>query len=240
MAHVWTVSTRPTSSTTAANTLLRRRSMRDQRRDPPQRRLFVGQPGEGSPALGVRDRGGEQLGERDEPFLHAVGYRATTGVDHHRAPDLAVHDDRGAGGRTEPGLATGGGDRAGDIGEVVDPRRTTGLPNLKQERRSVQRPARTGLERMRKLAPGSDHGRRRPVWVVAAHHHHRHADDVPDLPHDRGEHVRRRRPAGHQRRDPPQRVLARSQPGIRHGNLRAESLLSHTVASKSRYPGRSV
>jgi hypothetical protein len=63
---------------------------------------------------------------------------------------------------------------------------------------------------MRNLAPLSNHGGCRLPRVEAPHQHQRQADDVRDLPGDRGEDLGRRRPAGHQRRDPPQRALARS------------------------------
>ena len=43
--------------------LLGRHAARDERRDPPQRRLLLGQPGQAGAALGVRDRRRHQLGE---------------------------------------------------------------------------------------------------------------------------------------------------------------------------------
>ena len=99
------------------------------------------------------------------------------------------------------------GDRAGYGGEVLDPRRAAGLQDLGADGRAVQRPAGAGLERMWMLAPDTEDGCRR-VALVAPQGDHRQADHATDLPGDRREHLGRRAPAGHQRRDPPQRALA--------------------------------
>ena len=66
---------------------------------------------------------------------------------------------------------------------------------------------------MRSIAPGGDDGRG-AVRLVAPDHHQRHAQDLSHLPCDGGEHLRRRRPAGHERRDPPQRRPLLREDGI--------------------------
>ena len=101
------------------------------------------------------------------------------------------------------------GDHAADSREVLDPCGAAGPQDLRQDRRAVHRPAAAGLERMRSIAPRADapspcrrvRSARSPPAAVRAPGH---------LPRDRGEHLRRCRPAGHQRRDPPQRALARA------------------------------
>ena len=73
-----------------------------------------------------------------------------------------LDDDRRAGAGADAGMADGIGDRAGNVGEVVDPRGAAGLLDECGDRLAVDRPAGAGLERMRPLAPGTHH-RRRPV-----------------------------------------------------------------------------
>jgi hypothetical protein len=59
---------------------------------------------------------------------------------------------------------------------------------------------------VRAVAPLPDH-RRLPAGVVPPHRDHRKRDHLSDLPGDRYEHVGRRRPAAHDRRETPQRGL---------------------------------
>ena len=81
-----------------------RDALRDERRHPPQRSLLVREPGELVLPGGGREGGGDELRELDEPVLDVVGQRRAVGrVGRHRAPDLAVDDDRGAGARADPG-----------------------------------------------------------------------------------------------------------------------------------------
>ena len=70
----------------------------------------------------------------------------------------------------------------------------------------LYRPGGVRLERMRSIAPRTDHGGG-VLGFVAPDHHQRHAQHLSDFPRDGGEHLRRRRPARDQRRDPPQRCL---------------------------------
>jgi hypothetical protein len=117
-------------------------------------------------------------------------------------------DDRGAGRRADPGFLHEVGDRPVDVGEVVAPRGTAGLPDACDDDRVVERPAAADLEQMRRLAPRADH-RARPIGLVAPNSDQRNAQHLRHLPGDRGEHLRRRRPAGHPRRDSPQGRLPR-------------------------------
>ena len=87
----------PTSSATAANTSPAARLARDQRRHAPQRGLLVGEPPHLRPRLGVRDRRGDELGERLDPRLGVRRQRPVAprrGV--HHAPQPLVDDDRRA------------------------------------------------------------------------------------------------------------------------------------------------
>ena len=82
-----------------------------------------------------------------------VGQRlALRDAGDHRAPDLAVDDDRGAGADADPGLARIASAIVPRIfAEVLDPRRSAGL--REQSRRSVRSSSgqlRAGLERMRR------------------------------------------------------------------------------------------
>jgi hypothetical protein len=64
--------------------------------------------------------------ELGEPRFDPVGQRrGLDRIGRHRAPDVAIDDDRGAGARADPGPAGSVGDRAGYFGEVVDFRRAT-------------------------------------------------------------------------------------------------------------------
>jgi hypothetical protein len=160
-----------------------------------------------SARLGVGNSGGDQLGEGGEAILDVVGQRLTRcGAGRHHAPDLGVDDNRGAGARADPGLPDGVGDHAGDVGEVVNPRRAAGLEDELGDRRAVEGPPGASLEGMRALAPGADHGRR-PVGLIAGHLDQRKVEHVGDLPRHGGEYLGRRRATGDERRDAPQRVL---------------------------------
>ena len=185
----------------------RRRALGDERRHPAQRRLLVRQPAEVLARLGVGDRGRDQRREVCEAMLDAFGKPL---VIHrrgrHHAPDLAVHEDRGAGTGADAGRADGRGDRSLHVPEVVDPRRPTGARDPCRERRPVERPVRPRLERMRAVGPRADHGHR-AVAVEARELHERDAEHLRDLLGDGREHLRRRCAAGDERRDPAQRRL---------------------------------
>ena len=76
--------------------LLRRRPARHQGRDPSQRRLLLGQPGELGAALRVHDRGGDELGEIGETRSGVRGERLVglLRVDEQCPPQPPLSDDR--------------------------------------------------------------------------------------------------------------------------------------------------
>jgi hypothetical protein len=74
--------------------LVRRRTTRHQRGDPPQRRLLLGKPGDPGAALGVRDRHGHQLGEGGETLLGVQGQRMIDRAADHHTPQAALDEDR--------------------------------------------------------------------------------------------------------------------------------------------------
>src|SRR4051812_23162270 len=132
----------------------RRRSLGYERRYAPQRALLVGEPGELFTALGIRDRGPQELGELGEPMLDLVGEWPVWRGGAHGSPDRAVDDDRGARGGVESGRTSSGGERAGKVRVVIDPGRAARSVHLRDHRRAVEWPARPRLEHMRTIAAG--------------------------------------------------------------------------------------
>jgi hypothetical protein len=115
-----------------------------------------------------------------------------------------------------------GGDQLGELGEpvldVVAQRlalRHAGADHAPQLAVDDDRGAGARVERMRAIAPGAEHARR-AVGLVAPDHHQRHAEHPSHLPRDGGEHVRRRRPAGHEHRHTAQRGSLRLEDRV-HG-----------------------
>ena len=188
--------------------LFRRRPARHQRRDPPQRRLLLGQPGQGGAALGVRDRRRHQFGERGQARLGVRRQllQGRAGGDH--APQAAVNDDRRPGRRAEarPRAMTAPIGPRGAIGIAVDPGRPAGLRRPAGRGSSAERPPAADRESGRPACPTATKvsTRRR---TVAAHARQIDRKQPPDLLGDRREHLLRRPPARHQRRDPAQRGL---------------------------------
>ena len=71
--------------------LLRRSRPRHQRRYPPQRRLLLGRSGKSGAALGVGDRGRDQLGEPGQPRLGIRRQQLLAGQRHDQgAPQPAL------------------------------------------------------------------------------------------------------------------------------------------------------
>jgi hypothetical protein len=95
-----------------------------------------------------------------------------------------------------------------DVDEVVAPRGVAGLPDACDDHRVVEPPAAADLKETRRLAPGADHGPR-SIGLVTPHRDQRNAKHSRHLLGDRGEHLRRRPPAGHQCGDPSKGRLLR-------------------------------
>ena len=190
----------------------------DERREPAQGRLLVGQALEVLARLRVGDRGGHELSELRQAVLGAGRERDPRGpAGRHDAPDLAADDDR----RPDPGMDTGrpGGlaDAAGHVGVVVDPGRAPGAPHLRREAWAVERPVRAGREGV--LADCADHGRR-AVGLVARHLHKREVEELRDLGGDRSKDVARERALRDERRHVAQRRLLVGQPSQLLARLR--------------------
>ena len=72
----------------------------------------------------------------------------------------------------------------------------------------------------------------RAVGLVAAHVREVDRKQPPDLLGDRREHLLGRHPAGHQRRDPPQRRLLLREPGERRATLRVRDRRRHKLGER--------
>jgi hypothetical protein len=106
--------------------VLWRRSFGNERRNSAQRRLFVGQPAKILPRLSRGDRRRHQLGETSQTVLGARRQLGVIRAGGHYAPNLPIDNDRGTRTATDEYVAYGFGDAAGQIREVVNPRRPTG------------------------------------------------------------------------------------------------------------------
>ena len=95
---------------------------RDERRHAPQRGLLVGEPAHLAPRLGVRDRGGHELGEVGEPRLGVRRERRSAFEDATTRPTDARRRRSGAHRRGDAQGAELVGDRADGIVVVVHPR----------------------------------------------------------------------------------------------------------------------
>ncbi len=83
-----------TSSATAANSCIGLAPARDERRDAPQRSLFLGEHRSRLSRLGVRDRRRDELRERSEARLGVRRQRPFGRGSRHDAPEMAFDDDR--------------------------------------------------------------------------------------------------------------------------------------------------
>ena len=110
------------------------------------------------------------------------------------------------------------GDRARGAGVVVDPRRPAGLEHQRVQVPPAEAPPGADGEGSAGAVPRGDH-RYRAVGAVPAHRRVVGAQQPPGFLGDRGEHLRRRRRAGHQRRHPPQRGLLLGEPAQFHAGL---------------------
>ena len=163
--------------------LRRGRVAGDEGRDPPQGGLVLEQLGDLGAALGVRDRGGDELGEVGDLRLGARRERALAlrrGRDH--APHAARDHDRAADRRTDPQLPRLPRDRARGVREAVHAGRAARLPHLPRDAQALQAEPRADcqLDRARGSRP------RRPSRS-------RPPRSAPDAPRRRG---RARRPPG--------------------------------------------
>ena len=151
---------------------------------------------------------------------------------HSRALDADRHADR----RAEAELADGLGDRARGAGVVVDPRRPAGLEHQRGHVPPAEPCPGADGEGSAGAAPRGDH-RCRAVRVIPGHRRVIGAQQPPGLLGDRGEHLLRRRRAGHQRRHPPQRRLLPGEPVIA-GSPAARHAISASVSAPSIVPGQ--
>jgi hypothetical protein len=197
------------------------RLARDERRDAPKRRLLLSQPGQPGAALGIRDGGRQELRELDQARLgvRRQGF-LLPGAGGHHAPDAALNDDRRANGRANAPVAKGDIDRAGGIDIALDPRRTTGPDDERAEVVTLELPPSANGKDGRGTAPRGDEGHL-AVGLAAAHVRAVDQKQPPDLLCDRREHLLRCGPAGHHRRDAPQRRLLRDQ--------RTQILMAHAT-----------
>ena len=108
----------------------RRRSVRDERRDPAQSDLLVGDTAQFRTRFGVRHRRGNEFGEGWNPVLGYTWQRfgARARCDHH-PPQPPLDEDRAPAAGPHPGAPEGVGDRPGRPGERDGSRRPARAEN---------------------------------------------------------------------------------------------------------------
>ena len=205
---------------------LRRHTPSDQGCDAPQRRLLLRQLGETGAALCVGDRGRHQLHERRQARLGVRRQQLLlrTADDYH-APQAGLDDDRRGDRRPHPVLDGAVGERPRGITIVVDTGRTT---RLEHERSDVL-PTKLQPASSRQAVVGpaeANEGGGRIVGLIADQVHIFRGKQPSDLFGDRPEHLPRRYPSCHQRRDTPQRRLLLGQPTPRTSQRRSPSDLA--------------
>jgi hypothetical protein len=183
--------------------------VRDQRRDPPQRRLLLGEPGEPGAGLGIRDRRRHQIGELGQPRLCVRRHRffqAPAGG--HHAPETPLDCDWRPNRRADASFAGRRTDRPGGVVIALDPDRPTSLRNQGGGVLPAKCQPGTDGEDEAGLSPGGEEGDR-PVRLAAAQVREFDRKEPPDLLDNRREHLLRGHRARDQRRHAPQRRLIR-------------------------------
>ena len=190
--------------------LLRLRPERHQRRDPPQRRLLLGQPGELGAVLRVRDRRRQQVGEVGEARLGIRRQRLRfRRPGCHHAPEASFDDDGSASCGPNSCSLQGLRQRASGMRVAVDPGRPSRPKHQLRDTLTLQRQPRTNLEfgrNLNGLAPPRDYGCG-SVGLVAKNSRSVDRDEPPDLLGNGGEDLSRRQTARHKGRHPPERRL---------------------------------
>jgi len=180
------------------------------------------------PALRVRDRGGEQLGELLQASLHTKRQKLVGGRNVHRTPQTALDNDRGRD-RADDTQATCGS-RDGPAGRRpvhrVDTGGTSGAVDLRRRHSGLELPSRPDpdIEGLR----DADEDDRRPVAGEPEDHRLR-PEQASDLVADGREDLDGRHAARHQRGHPPQRGLLlgdQAEPGVQLGVIQGDGELA--------------
>ena len=138
----------------------RPRALRHECGDPPQRRLLLRKPG--VPRVpDVCDRGRHELGELCETMLRSSG-SGDPGDDVEITPHTHPSTMMGAPAPCEPATSGLGGEGVRHTRVILDPRRPPRAENLRGHRRAVERPARTGVDAGRSVAPRGEDSHRPP------------------------------------------------------------------------------
>jgi hypothetical protein len=192
----------------------RRQPSGDQRGDPAQRGLLFGEPAkfvaallELGAALGVRDRGTDELGEAGQALLGFGRQVLAPRPDADRAPPTPLNHDRNRDAGPDTQAADGGvNERARGPAEVVAASRTAGAQGDRQGQRRLRFPAASDRHLVGVIADEGEDGHR-AVGIEAGDGRRVGPENVSDLVRDRREDLGRWHSAGDERGDPAQRGL---------------------------------
>ena len=197
----------------AGQDLLRGGGTRDQRRDPPQRRLLLGEPLYLPIGLRVGNRRGHQLAELRQARLGVGGQRFAVEPGDADQPPYPTPDNHGtADPRAHAQHVTPVGDRAGDLGIVVGSHRPSFAQHPSSHAVVVDRYPRTNREGGRHAGSPDSNDGRGAVSLTAQQRAVDIREYVRYLFDDLCEHLRRRWLLGYKRGHLPQRRLLVYQP----------------------------
>jgi hypothetical protein len=186
-----------------AEDLRRRQAARDQRRDPPQRRMLIREPTHLGLRFAIGDRGRHQLGELREARLGDRGQRLELfRGSEHRAPETPGDDDRNADPRMDPDATEALGNRPVEPRVVVDASWPAALANDGDDVSAVERPTRPDSKHLAPLREAGALGRC-AVVLIAHDVHQRDMQGARDLLGDDGEEAFWWGSARHEGRHPP-------------------------------------
>jgi hypothetical protein len=157
-------------------------------------------------ALGIGDRGCNELHEVGEAILGIDRQGPAAGEDDRHAPEPAVDGDRRRHRRAQAPLASRGRARTGHADVVVDPSRPPGFEDLQGRRPFVEREPPPGDQLVAVPAPATDRTKS-GIGLVAAESRRVRADQPAHFLDHGFEHVGRRNAARHEGRDTPQSCL---------------------------------
>ena len=192
----------------------------DEGRNSSESGLLLAKPPNLVVRLRVRERRGDQVGERGQPLLGAGGKRLRPlRGDEHDAPQATLDDDRGRDRRAPAMAARDLGGLARGVVVPVDPRRLLRLRNERQHVAAADSRTSSHRHSARRCAPASDR-RCRAIAVIPADDRDVRVEQRADLHRNGIEDLAGWSIASDERRDTPKRGLLISELCQRLAGLR--------------------